>query len=261
MNRLDVGLMGHGKSYISAEISQKLLRRNIKWYKKAVKRYNNNVKYKGIAWAKINEAPKRRMVWLDLKISDEWLNNLRHAYAKEFIRYWDNPIDLATAAEHCDVVWDEIARHLDSRNWDDVHPEVKAFLQEADKRGVDIYANTQFPMQVDVMYRRSCEQMWLITKKFGSKRPDLTKPPVRFVWGLIVLSPIARISFNDEIEEMIFEEPFFAIFKVWNWRWINSKITSFYDTKWRIEHKWMPYVHVERKCEDPKCGYKHTKHI
>lgn len=253
-----VGKPGNGKSYESARTTQRLLRRNIKWYKKARKRWLNKIKYTKGKWAETHSEPKRRLVWNNLKISDEWLNNKRHAEAKEFIRYYDDILDVALHAEHADVVIDEVGRYCDARDWSEVHPEVKAFFSEADKRGVDLYMNTQYPKSVDVLVRRSCEKMWLIRKLFGSKRPDETKPPVRFLWGLLWISEIDPISFESEIEEMIFKPPSFWFFYIWNFRWINSYVTDFYDTKWRIKHKFAPLEHQERTC--PECGKLHIKH-
>jgi len=253
---LIIGLPHHGKSLESAKQMRKLLRRNIRWYKKQVKKWNNNKKYK-INWT--GEEPKKRLVYANLKVSEKWLNNKRHELAQSFIRYWDDPMELIDVHD-ADIIWDEIARALDSRDWANLSPKLKKFIQEHDKVGVDIYANTQSPMQVDVMFRRNCEKIWRVTKLMGSARPSPTKPPTRFIWGICFLRELERVSFGKEEDQEQFKAPFFTLFYFFNLRWIDRATCEFFDTRWRIKGHYPPFEHIERSCVDPNCTFHKVLH-
>lgn len=228
---LIIGLPGSGKSLVSAKIMMGLLRRNINWYKKT---------------------GKIRYVYSNLKVSEKWKNG--HLKANEFVKYWENPMELV-GIEDVDIVWDEIARHIDSRDWGNLNPKLKRFIQEQDKVGIDIYANTQSPMQVDVMFRRNCEQIWRVSKLCGSRRPSPTRIPSRIIWGICYLRKLERVSFGKEEDQEEFEPNF------WAWphlRWIDPKTCNFFDTRQKIPYNYPPLEHIKRNC--PKCGLEHIKH-
>lgn len=231
-----VGLPHHGKSLYSAWKMQKILRRNKRWYKKTGKFrkvYTNLI--------------------LDVKVIDKW---------KDYIVYWNDPLEISKL-EDVDIFWDEVARHLDARDWDKLPIALKDFLQQHDKVGVDIYANTQTPMQVDIAFRRLCEGMWHIQKWFGSRRPSHTKPPVSYIWGLCVLRKVKRSSFSKELDMAEYEHEWLGI--PFMFLWIDKWLCRWYDTRAKIIQGAYPlYQHIERNCEDIHCvlpAHKRIMHL
>jgi len=224
---LTIGLPHHGKSVDLAKNFKGLLTRNLRWFKRGL---------------------PPRYIYSNLKIKESWIK--KHEGKRFLIKYWDNPMEL-TDLQDCDIIWDEIARHLDSREWEKLHPKVKKFIQEHDKVGCDIYCNTQSPMQVDVMFRRNCEEMWRITRIAGCGRPSPTRPPVRVIWGLYMKRKLARVSFGKEESEEEFEPPMFGIPK---FRWVDPDTCSFFDTRQKIQAHYPPLEHIEQSCD--VCGFK-----
>lgn len=225
---LTIGLPHHGKSLFSAKEMRRLLRRNLRWLKRT---------------------GQVRFVYSNLKVSEKWA--LKHQEALQLVRYWEDPMDLVVLQD-VDIIWDEIARHIDSRDWTNLNPRLKKFIQEHDKLGIDIYANTQSPMQVDVMFRRNCEEIWRITKILGSRRPSPTKPPVRFIWGVCMLRRLKRVSFGKEEDQEEFESELFSIPR---FLLIDRQTCEFFDTRQQISNKPTPLEHSERFCPVPNCQY------
>jgi len=124
---LYVGLPGSGKSLRLAKIAVDLLERNRRYYKKSgvLRTLCSNIKF----------AP-----------------HIEEKY-RGFIEYWTDPYQL-TRKRDVDLIWDEIATYLDSTQWQNVPLELKRWLQQHRKYGIDIYGTTQdFPM-IDISMRR-----------------------------------------------------------------------------------------------------------
>jgi len=234
-----IGLPGHGKSFLAARQVNTLLWRNYKWYKKT-----GNIRY----------------VCSNLKINDWFFE--KHPDLKEFIRYWSDPRELVDLMD-VDVVWDEIARHLDSRMWADMDPDVKALIQENDKIGIDIYANTQSPMQVDIMFRRNCEWIKRVWKLIGSRRPSPTRPAVKYIWGCIIVQKLKRETFHKEEPDEEYEKEWLWMFNPLNYAWIDNLTCKFFNTRQRIiRGVFPPLKHAIRYCEKNDCElHKHGKII
>lgn len=232
MTNLDIGLPGHGKSVELAKKFKILLKRNYRWFKRGI---------------------PIRYIWSNLMVNEEWFKKGKNEKYRFLIKYWDNPMELIDVKD-CDIIWDEIARHLDSRDWEKLHPRIKQFIQEHDKDGNHIYCNTQTPMQVDVMFRRTCHFMWRITRIAGCRRPSRTMPPVRLIWGLYIKRQIARVSFGKEESEEQFETSPWDWLKLWNLSWVDPDTCMFFDTHQKIKAHYPPLEHIEQSC--PTCGFK-----
>lgn len=230
---MHVGLPGHGKSLISAKKLRWILFRNWRWYKKT---------------------GKIRKIYSNLKLSPVW--EKRYPGFLEY--YWD-PIQLVHL-EDVDIFIDEVARYFDARDWEKLLPEVKTFLQEHDKVGINIYANTQVPLSVDVAFRRLCENIFCVTKIVGSRRPSPTRLPVKIIWGFVWIRRIKRASFHKEIQDAQFETELFSIPRI---AWIGRSACALYDTRQKIRPGAIqPWKHIEKPCEKPGCTtHKHVVHI
>lgn len=227
---MTIGLPHHGKSFESARQLIRLIRRNHKWFKKS-----------GI----------KRFVYSNLVVNEQFFE--KNSEFREYIKYWKHPIELVDLQD-VDIIWDEIARHLDSRAWDRLSFKIKTLIQEHDKMGIDIYANTQSPMQVDIMFRRNCESIKRIWKIFGSRRPSPTKPAVRFIWGLCQLLELDRSSYSSEESGEKYKLSWWGILDPGNYRWIDRFTCSFFNTRQQIRGNLPPLEHIERFCEDKMCS-------
>jgi len=209
------GAPGQGKSLYTAKTSRKILLRNQRWER---------------------QGNPRRLLWSNLKFSDD--------FEKEFsgyIAYWSDSSQLVKLRD-CDIIWDEIATELDSRNWVNLSIEMKRFLSQYRKRGIDIYGNTQDFSMVDQRARLMISNVRTLTKILGSRDISTTKPPPKHIWGFVLIRDV--INFREtEPEKKKFElMPSFMF--------ITRELVSIYDTTQDIAlGKPPPLRHEVRYCE------------
>jgi len=189
------GAPGQGKSLDAAQKTLWLVKRNIKWEKKT-----------GI----------RRHIWSNLKYSQ----NFEDKYG-EYIRYWTNTDELVKLRD-VDIVWDEIATELDSRNWINLSVEMKRFLSQYRKRGCDIYANTQDFSMIDQRARLMISKVTTLKKIAGSRDISTTKPNPKFLWGLIMKREVTNFRETDPEKKKYNLIPSFFL--------IEKALVSIYDT-------------------------------
>jgi len=193
------GAPGQGKSLYTARLVRKLIKRNKKWYEKS-----------GII----------RMLYSNIHFSPSFLDE-----NKEFIAYWNSPLQLTQILD-ADVIWDEIATELDSRNFTSLPDELKIFLSQYRKRGVDIYANTQDFSMVDARARLMVTHVATLNKLIGSSDPSPTKPPIKRIWGLIAVREVENFKeTNPQKKEYGWLPSFF---------FIDREDVELYDTRQAI---------------------------
>lgn len=202
------GLPGNGKSYYSALKTRTLCERNKAWYEKS-----------GVV----------RHVKTNLRMSEEF----EKEYAL-FLQYWHNLRDLEDAVD-CDIVWDEIATEMDSRDYAMLPMGIKRLLSQYDKRGIEIYANTQFFDMIDYRARKFVTRIVTLMKIAGSRRPSATRPISGKVWGLIIGFDVdmSRLSAEEATEKKYFFIPSELM-------GISEKSVSIYNTRQVIEPTDLP---------------------
>jgi len=222
------GPPGQGKSLYTSYMARKILRRNKKWEKKG---------------------NPRRILYSNLKFSEKF-----EAEWEGYIQYWVDANDLVKLQD-CDIVWDEIATELDARNWINLSIEMKRFLSQYRKRGIDIYANTQDFSMIDQRARLMISGVASLTKLCGSRDISTTKPNPKFVWGVIIIRDVEnfRETTPDKKKHGIFP----------SWLFITKELISIYDTRQDIPlGKQPPLKHTVVYCEhygqiDPETGRLH----
>ena len=146
-----------------------------------------------------------------------------------------------------------LGNYFDSRLWVDLSPDVRTWLRQAAKMGIEIYSGAQDFAQVDVSYRRLCNNVFQIQKLAGSRRPSNTKPEIKYIWGVCLEWSLDPRSFKGSEAEMKKAWAFPSFF------FIERHFTELFDTRQVfIRSRPQPFRHIERFC--PKCGYKHTFH-
>jgi len=204
------GAPGQGKSLYTAKRAEELCRRNIKWHERG------NVK---------------REIWSNIKFSEEFEKR-----NKGYIFYWTDVHQL-TKLRDVDVIWDEIATELDARNWVNLSTEVKRFLSQYRKRGIDIYANTQDFSMIDARARLMISRVQTLKKIIGSRDISTTKPNPKFLWGLIMCREVLNFRVTDPEKKKYGLIPSFFF--------IEKRIVSIYDTTQDIKETQKPPLHHE----------------
>jgi len=219
------GLPGAGKSYKMAQTVIDVLYRNKKWYEKS-----------GIL----------RPIYSNLKLSPSVEEEF-----KGFINYWSEPAELVTLRD-VDVFWDEIATHLDSTQWQNMSLEIKRWLQQHRKFGIEIYGTTQDFAMIDKSMRRLTSDLLYLTKLFGSRDKSSTKPPVKYIWGLILVQHFDPTTYDEEKKKSTGFPSFMLL---------NRSAIDIYDTTQEIKQgKYPPLNHIERECIYPGCQFHKVTH-
>jgi len=220
------GQPGQGKSLYTARLAKKLCARNYKWYLKTgtIRKVASNVKF----------AP-----------------HFEEKY-KDFLMYWSDVNELITLRD-VDVLWDEIATELDARNYANLSNDLKRWLSQYRKRGVDVYANTQDFSMVDARCRLMITKVRTIRKLIGSRDPSATKPNPKYIWGLCVLLNVKNWR-ETEAEKKKYDWLSFSPFL------IEKSDIELYDTRQDIaQSPYPPLKKVVRVC--PEDGYTRTQYL
>jgi len=221
------GLEDSGKSLMLATYAGKIIERNAEWLKKGL--------------------PARPLV-SNLQFSSWFLE-----YAAELgvpVRQWKDLEELP-ALRDCDLIVDEVGAYFDSRTFKDLPLDIRLWLAQASKLGVDIYGSAQDFAQVDISFRRLTTTLYHITKLIGSPRPTATRPPVKFIWGVCMMRELDPKGY-DETKQKFASAQFIPSF--FN---ITKFNCSIFDTTLRIpKTKAPPYKHIVRPCADPLCKFK-----
>ena len=209
------GAPGQGKSLYTARLTKRLLQRNKKWFKRT-----------GV----------RREIWSNLKFSDDF-----EAEGEGYIKYWSDSSVLVTLHD-CDIIWDEIATELDARSFAELSIEMKRFLSQYRKRGVDIYANTQDFSMIDKRARLMISGVRTLTKIMGSRDISTTKPNPKTIWGLVLIRNVQNYR-EDDPEKKVYDY-------VPSFMFIEKSLVALYDTRQDIPlGKPAPLKHKELVCE------------
>jgi len=228
--RVFVGLEGSGKSLMMARESVNNVYRNARWFK-----------ITGV----------QRPIMGNLAWSQKFID---FAASKGVpVLKWQHIADLPKLSE-CDLYIDELGTYFDSRSFADLPLNVRLWLAQAEKMGVQIVGGAQDFGQVDLSFRRLCKEVFEIKKVIGSRRPMKTSPRVRFPWGVCFKWQLDPRSFDGDQAEMkhtgLFPTPFFIV---------KSDLEMF-DTSTRVNLSEPPPLQkIVRTC--PEDGYKRVKYI
>jgi len=221
------GRPGAGKSLMLSQKLMEVLRRNQRWEKKS-----------GIF----------RPVYTNLELSEKI-----HSKFSRYVKYWTEPRDLPKIQD-ADVFIDEIANYFDANLWKETSPDIKRWLQQHRKLGVEIYGNAQDFSQVDIAFRRMTSDLYYLVKLISSRDPSPTKPPVKSVWGVSVVYTISPVDYKEDQKEN--KTSFHGIM------FITKAKTEVFDTRQQILPGEYPKLrHIARDCEDPNCTFHKVIHL
>jgi len=228
MKIIYTGAEGSGKSYKMAQTAGELVERNARWLKRT---------------------GKPRKIVSNLQFQP-WFEEFA-AERSVPIRYWKD-LEVLPSLTECDLLIDEAGAYFDSRTFKDLPLDVRLWLAQADKLGVDIFGTAQDFAQVDVSFRRlisgANNALYLIDKIAGSQRPSATKPLSKKIWGVCTMREIDPVGYNEDTKKFANKGVFPRVF------FIRKEICAVFDTNLRIAKSAPPPLkHVERKCVVEGC--------
>ena len=170
--------------------------------------------------------------------------------------YWHN-IDDIIKMSNVDIFIDEVGTYFDSRMWQELSLDARRWLAQGAKSGIEIYGSAQDFAQVDKAFRRLVNHLHHIRKIAGSRRPSPTKPPIKKIWGLCMVSELDPQGYDEEKSKFAGKGAMdFSFF------FIERKYCEIFDTTQKIERSAPPTMrHIERTCELPNCQFHKTIHV
>lgn len=229
MKLVYTGVESSGKSLRLAMIAQDIVIRNGKWKDKS---------------------GKMRPILSNMKFSDKF-EEFAKSYGIEII-YWED-LDVLMQYRDCDVFIDEIGNYFDARLWENLSTDVRSWVRQTAKLGVEMYCAAQDFGQIDKSFRLLTNQVFQITKWVGSRRPSNTRPPIKHIWGVCTEWEIDVKSYKGNEPEMKKAFWFPSVF------FIERHYCDIFDTLQRIK----PTTRVRKRHIDyycATCPWKHTAH-
>jgi len=223
------GLPGAGKSLKLARAVVDILYRNRRWAERS-----------GI----------RRVLYTNLKLSPALMEEF-HGFVEE----WVDTIQLVKL-RNCDVIWDEFATAMDATQWQNMSLELKRWLQQHRKYGIEIYGTTQDFAQTDKSFRRLVSDLLYVTKIIGSRDKSSTMPDVKYIWGLCTVRHLDPQRYDEQKSKF---EPTGVLPE---FMWITRADIEVYDTTAEVKlGSYPPLRHITRICENDECGHIKTLHV
>lgn len=233
------GLEGAGKSLKLAMTVRGLVERNAKWKQ---------------------ETGKVRPLVSNMQFSPDFERYVREDLGLEIV-YWEHLDELIKMSD-CDVIIDELGNYFDARMWTDLSLDVRRWLTQGSKCGIDIYGSAQDFAQVDKAFRRLVNELLEVRKLFGSRRPAPTLPPVLKVWGVCAIFRVDPRSYKEDDKK--YESSGIPSFFL-----IRKEYCDIFYTGQKIERGRLPALrHEERLCihhrtigGDGSCNFCKITHI
>jgi len=225
MKRIYSGLEDGGKTLQLAMASVKCLYRNHEWQKitKNERPIVSNLPY----------TPKFYELASELSVP---------------VRAWKD-LDELPALTDCDLFIDEVGTYFDARTYANLPLDVRLWLAQASKLGVDIYGAAQDFAQVDISFRRLTSQLFFVRKLAGSSRPTKTRPGSSRIWGVCAIKEMDPVGYDENTKA--FNSKGFPWFFT-----IRKAYCEVFDTTKRVPlSDPPPYKHVLRRCTDPGCNF------
>lgn len=236
------GLPGSGKSYKLGRVVVEILYRNKKAFEKAEDFY----------WTTklpTMRYPERRMLFTNLALGGSVMEEF-----SSYIKEWKDLRTLIPLRD-ADVVIDEVATYFDARLWETLSLEMRRWLAQHRKFGIEIYGTSQDFAQVDKAFRRLTSDLLYLTKLMGSRDISATKPPPRFIWGLALVRELDPTVYDEQKSK-------FGNSGIPKFMWISRKGTELFDTRAEVAmSQAVAKRHVDLVCEKPGCAYHSVAHV
>jgi len=212
------GKESQGKSLMLSKNAYDVMRRNARWIKMGL--------------------PPRTMVF-NQPMSDSF----RQEIENKGIGYLQvkNQSDFLFL-EQIDLFLDEIIKYFPARGSEPLSPEQLHFLSQGAKSGIQIYGASQDFSQVHKQFRLLTNEVHVVKKIIGSRRPMKTAPQVKYIWGLCYSREVKPESFKGDsvtMETIGFPTTFL----------IDRVDCERFDTEYKIPQSTLPLKKLRKQVE------------
>jgi len=213
------GIESSGKSLLLSRQAEKVRRRNIRWFK-----------ITGL---------KRTMAF-NSPMSEEFValiekSNINYLYFKN--------LDEILYLEEADIFIDEVIKFFPASGSNSLTNEQLHFVTQGAKSGIHLWGASQDFSQVHKQFRLLVNEVYVITKLVGNRRPMKTAPPVKSIWGICIKRKVSPQSFKGDSGTMQEVEGGLSFF------FITKRDVSRFDTSYKIPQSKLPVRKVRKQVE------------
>jgi len=203
-------------------------------------------------WKKYGTKVKPRALFSSMKFN----KIVEDKHLGKDLYYWSSPKQLYDL-RNVDIIWDEIGKDLPASSWADTPKDLRQVFSHLRKRGNRLFANTQIYNDIDISFRRQVDHTYRMYKFCGSPDISASLPPVKYIWGLILLFEMDKNSLENESDET--KQKLRYKWALPRALFIEKQLIDMYDTTMEIPaFRPTDLQHIEYKC--PQCGKVHIKH-
>lgn len=143
--------------------------------------------------------------------------------------------------EQADIFIDELIKFFPASGSSSLSREQLDFLTQGAKNGVHIYAASQDFSQVHKQFRLLVNEVYVIKKIIGSRRPMKTAPPVNVIWGICAMWSVKPSTFKGDSASMESDEIFPSLF------FIMKEDCERFDTSYKVPLTKLPLKVVRQQ--------------
>lgn len=179
MKIIYTGLESSGKDLHLSIKAEEIRKRNIRWLKKRRK--------KGLE-------PNPRTMAFSAPMSKDFIAQIENNGLK-YMRFQN--LEEVMHLDQVDIFMGELLKFFPASNTS-LPQDVLDFLTQGAKSGVHLFGASQDFSQVHKQFRRLVNNVYVITKIIGSRRPIKSAPPVNKIWGLCMIRSVIPSSFKGD---------------------------------------------------------------
>jgi len=142
---------------------------------------------------------------------------------------------------HCDIFIGEAVKYFPASGSDPLPPSSIDFLTQGAKGGINMYVGAQDFSQVHKTFRLLMNEVYVVNKLIGSPRPHATRPPIKYIWGLIMTREVRPSSFKGDSATMEEISMFPSIYL------IERKVCELFDTGYLVPPVELPPKFVRKQ--------------
>jgi len=145
--------------------------------------------------------------------------------------------------EEIDIFIDELIKFFASSGATSLSREQLDFITQGAKTGVHLYGASQDFSQVHKQFRLLVNEVYVVTKIIGSRRPMKTAPPVKQIWGICMIRSVTPSSFKGDNATMESNDIMPSFF------FIRKKDCDRFDTSYKVPLTKLPTKIVRQQDE------------
>jgi len=217
------GIESSGKSLQLAVKAKEVLARNIRWAKKREKM--------GVPYV------QRTMAFVS-PMSRHFIDEVEKAGVK-YMQFKN--LDEILHLNEVDIFIDELIKFFPASGSNSLSGEQLDFITQGAKSGVNMYCASQDLSQVHKQFRLLTNEVYVVTKLIGSRRPMKSSPPVKTIWGICMLRSVYPSSFKGDSASME------SIGIIPSFYFINEKDCFLFDTSYKVPVSTLPPKKVRKQ--------------